>query len=144
MSDYHYSKHIDDATTYNEGNLIQCYDADISAVGAFITAPTFTAAGFECDTSAKVLSQSSATVVINRLVAQTVELTVTGGATIHIGEIEASNVTIKVEERATLVIDTGKIGVIGGDVNDGSTGVCRATITQDNVTVGSASTWITS
>lgn len=144
MSDYHYKKHIDNGTTYDEGSMIQCHDADISAVGTFIPAPTFTAAGFECDTSAKVVSDGSATVDIGRLFAQTVDLTVTSSGYLHIGVIEASNVTIKIENSGKLIIDSGKIGVIGGVVKNSSYGKCTATIKQDNVTVESASTWVTS
>ncbi|BBL76483.1 hypothetical protein [Methylomagnum ishizawai] len=142
MSDYHYSKHISGATTYHEGSLINCYDADISARGSFIPAPTFTAEGFNCDTSAKVVSAGSATVVIDQLTAETVEFTVQSSATMHIKALNVKTATILVEASATLQIDGGQVGNISGTVQGASTGVCKAVITgRDDVQVKDASTW---
>lgn len=142
MSDYHYVKRIEGGTTYNEGNVINCHDADINAAGGFLTAPTYKAAGIKCETSARVDSGGSATVVIGDLVADTAELIATSSATLQINHIDVRDLNIRVENSGTLRIEGGKISNIGGVVKAASTGVCRAKIEgQDNVSVSGASTW---
>lgn len=144
MSDYNYIKHITGATTYHEGSFIKCHDADISAIGKIIPAPTFTATGFSCDTSAKVVSEGGATVVIDQLNAKTANLTVKNSATLHIKKIDVANVTISVVDKATLRIDSGRIDTISGKVKEWSTGRCKAAIKEkDNVTAQDSSTWDT-
>ena len=142
MSDYNYNKHITGATTYHEGSFIECHDADISAIGEGIAAPTFTAKGFTCDTSATVVSENSATVVIDQLNTNTATLTVKNSATLRIREINVDTVKISVEYKSTLMIDSGSIGTISGIVKKSSTGRCKATIKEkDNVTAQDSSTW---
>lgn len=142
MSDYNYKKHITGATTYNEGSFIQCHEADISAIGKGIAAPTFTAKGFNCETSATVVSENSATVVIDELNAKTATFTVKNSATLRIRKINVDTVKISVENASTLMIDSGSIGTISGIVKKASTGRCKATIKErDNVTAEDSSTW---
>lgn len=144
MSDYHYRKEISGGVTYNEGSFIEAHDVYIRAEGEFILAPTFTAVGFQAETSADVISKSSATVVIDKLVADTVNLTSTGGATLVVRNLRCKTLKITVADRGTLRIEGGSIDRVDGSVEGSSTGVCRAKIGQDNVKVSGSSTWDTS
>jgi hypothetical protein len=143
MSDYNYEKHLSGGTTYQEGSAITCATAKIYAVGTFLSAPTFTGKGFECDSDATVVSDSSATIVIEKLAAKTVTLRSLSSGTVVIGEIEAETVDIEVDHSSTLRIEDGAITHISGVVKNASTGVCRASIERDDITLESASTWDT-
>jgi hypothetical protein len=138
MSDYHYQKHVKGGETYNEGD-IKCHDADVSAGGS----STYTARSIECETTAKIVSTGSSTIVIDRLVAaDSVSLTCHSSATLRIKEIRAREVSIDVMSSANLRMESGEIENIKGRVKDSSYGCFGGHRSgRDDVTVETASTW---
>jgi hypothetical protein len=136
-----YYKHIDNGTTFNEGT-VKCDQADIAATGSLLSAPTYTAVAIECTASAVVLSTGSATVVIDKLTADTVKLTCHSSATLRIKYIKAKTITIDALDSANLRMESGECETIAGNVNNSSYSCFAGKITvKDDVTAEHASTW---
>lgn len=139
MADY--QKHVTGATTFNEGN-VTCDNADISAQGNFIPAPTYTAGTVTCAKNAVIVSSGSATIVIDNLIAESATLTCKASATLRIKSITAKTVIIASEASANLRMEGGEIGVISGTVTDASYACFAGTLSgADNVTAAGPSTW---
>jgi hypothetical protein len=83
-----------------------------------------------------------ATIVINSLIADTVELTCKKSATLRIKNITANAVKLDDENSANLRLEGGKITDITGNVINSSYACFAGTVSgRDDVTAGSGSTW---
>lgn len=144
MSDFQYRKVISGGTTYNEGSVITCQDCYIKAEGTWPSAPTFTGAGFVCDTTAELTATGSATIVVDKLVAKKVSLTAHASSTIVVRDLQCDDLVVDIVDSSTVRIEKGStIARASGAVRNASTGVCRAPIQKDEVQVSGASTWDT-
>jgi len=71
-------------------------------------------------------------------------LTVEVASTLTFADFNCSGTcTINVADASTLIISTGNIDTIKGKVTGWSTGICRASYTNDGVEASGGSTWST-
>lgn len=140
MTDY--NKTISDASTFTDGNTLKYTNATITVDKA----STGVFAGLEV-TNKVVLNCNGAfvfgsTLVIDSLSCKDAEINTTTSSTIDIKNFNATGtVTVTVNDSSTLRIRAGSLSIVKGTVKHASTGVCRASIEDDNVTTESASTW---
>jgi hypothetical protein len=140
MSDF--NKTITGASTFTDGNDIKCTNANITVEKA----STAVFAGLEATDKVTLTCTSDfifgSTLVIDRLTCRDAEINTTTSSTIDIKNFNGKGtVKIHVNNSSTLRIRAGSLNVITGLVEHASTGVCRASITSDEVTTQSASTW---
>lgn len=137
-----YIKTIRSHSTFNDGNIQHCNDADItveeSGTGIF--------KGLVCSGRAKLTCVGDfifgSTLVIDTLACSEAEISVDTSSTIDIKNINCNGtVTVIVNNSSTLRIRAGSLNIVNGEILNASTGVCRSSIKTDNVEASGGSTW---
>lgn len=140
MTDY--TKTITGSSTFTDGNTIKCDHATItvekSSTGVFKGLEAIGKVTLNCNGSFIFGS----TLVIDSLTCKDADINTTTSSTIDIKSFNGTgSVKIDVNDSSTLRIRAGTLNVVKGNVRNASTGVCRASITSDEVETQSASTW---
>jgi len=137
MTDY--NRTVSDASTFTDGNTLKYENATITVDKA----STAVFAGLEITKDVTLICNGAfvfgSTLVIDSLSCNNATIKTTTSSTIDIKNFNATGtVTITVNDSSTLRIRAGSLNVVSGDVQNVSTGVCRASIVDDNVTTHSA------
>lgn len=137
-----FTKTVSGASTFHDGNTLNYGSANITVEGS----STAVFNGLVCTGDVTLNSEGQflfgSTLVIDTLKCKNATINLNTSSTIDIKNIQCSGtVTINVHSSSTLRMRAGSLNIVNGVVNQSSTGVCRATIKQNNVETASSGTF---